>query len=147
MSILFTLDDFPDWLPFLPWRIVFVRHKSEMFNSYGKNNFLDIQKNVVFDTLIWGNKETELLYTEGKSQNPLETMSFSTRWNGSRNLLTLPVLLFNSFGSLKPMGSLLISIELLKISIACLLKDLAFNSINILEELFVWPPFSCCWNC
>ena len=146
MSIPFTLDDFPDWLPFLSWRIVFVRYKSEMFNWYGKNDFLDVRKNVVFDTLIWGNKETELLYTKAKSQNPLETMSFSTRWNGSRNLLTLPVLLFNSFGSLKPMGSLLISIELLKISIACLLKDLAFNSINILEELFVWPPFSSCWD-
>ena len=139
MSMQFTLDDFADWLPFLPWRIVFVRYKSKMFNSYGKNDFLDIRKNVVFDTIIWGNKETKVLYTKAKSQNPLETMSFSTRWNGSRNLLTLPVLLFNSFGSLKPMRSLLISIELLKISIACLLKDLAFNSISI-------QPFSSCWN-
>ena len=79
MSIQFTLDDFPDWLPFLPWRIVFVRYKSKMFNSYGKNDFLDIRKNVVFDTIIWGNKETEVLYTKTKSQNPLGTMSFSTR--------------------------------------------------------------------
>ena len=79
MSLPFTLDDFHDWLPFLPWHIVFERYKSEMFNSYGTNDFLDIRRNVVFDTLIWGNKETELLYTKAKSQNPLETMSFSTR--------------------------------------------------------------------
>ena len=88
MSIPFTLDDFPDWLPFLSWRIVFVRYKSEMFNSYGKNDFLDIRKNVAFDTLIWRNKEIKLLYAKAKSQNLLESMSFSTRLNGSRNLLT-----------------------------------------------------------
>ena len=53
----------------------------------------------------------------------------------------------DSDGSLKPIVSLLISIELLEMSIAFLLRDIAFNNVNILEELFVWPPFSNCWNC
>ena len=88
MSIPFTMDDFPDWLPFLSWRIVFVWYKSEMFHSYGKNDFLDIRKNIAFDTLIWRNKEIKLLYAKAESQNLLESMSFSTRLNGSRNLLT-----------------------------------------------------------
>ena len=53
----------------------------------------------------------------------------------------------DSYGSLKPIVSLLISIELLEMSIAFLLRDIAFNNVNILEELFVRPPFSNCWNC
>ena len=50
MSIPFTLDDFPDYDFCLD--VLFVRYKSEIFNSYGKNYFLDIRKNVAFDTLI-----------------------------------------------------------------------------------------------